>query len=197
MTPSCSVKKNRRYRYYVCINAQKRGYRECPMPSVSAEVLETFVVDQIREIGRDPDVVAATFAEVQRQAEERAESLTAEAARIEAEVAGSYRQLAKAASQPDRLATLNAEVDECQRRLAQIRLQIETTGRQNAHVGDVRRALAEFDGVWAALTRREQGELLRHVLEGVEFDGKSEEVTLAFRLGLMAAEINELVEEAA
>jgi len=51
--------------------------------------------------------------------------------------------------------------------------------------------------VWGALTRREQGELLRHVLEGVEFDGKSEEVTLAFRLGLMAAEINELVEEAA
>jgi len=196
MTPSCSVRKNRRYRYYVCVNAQKRGYLECPMPSVSAEVLETFVVDQIKEIGRDPDVVAATFAEVQRQAEERADSLTAESARIEAEVAGIYRQLAQAASQPDRLAVLNAEVDERQRRLAQVRLQIETTGRQNAHVGDVRRALAEFDGVWGALTRREQGELLRQVLEGVEFDGEAEEVSMAFRFGRTAAENDQLVEEA-
>ncbi len=197
MTPSCSVKKNRRYRYYVCVNAQKRGYRECPTPSVSAEVLESFVVEQIREIGRDPDLVAATFAEVQRQAEERLESLKNESTRLEAQIAGIYRQLAQAASQPDRLAALNAEVDERQRRLAQIRLQIETTGRQNAHVGDVRRALAEFDGVWGALTRREQGELLRHVLEAVEFDGTSEEVTLAFRFGRLAGANDQLVEEAA
>jgi site-specific DNA recombinase len=197
MTPSCSVKKNRRYRYYVCVNAQKRGYRECPAPSVSAEVLESFVVDQIREIGRDPDLVAATFAEVQRQAVERHESLKNEAGRLESQIAGIYQRLAQASSRPDELATLNAEVDERQRRLAQVRLQIETTGRQRAHVGDVRRALLEFDEVWGALTRREQGELLRHVLEGVEFDGKSEEVTLASRFGRLAGMDNQLVEEAA
>jgi hypothetical protein len=57
--------------------------------------------------------------------------------------------------------------------------------------------LAEFDGVWGALTRREQGELLRHVLEQVEFDGKSEEVTLAFRFGRAGGQANQLVEEAA
>jgi site-specific DNA recombinase len=197
MTPSCSVKKNRRYRYYVCVNAQKRGYRECPTPSVSAEVLESFVVDQIREIGRDPDLVAATFAEVLRQSEERLESLKAEAGRLEGQISGIYQRLAQAASRPDELAALNAEVDERQRRLTQVRLQIETTGRHNAHVGDVRRALADFDGVWGALTRREQGQLLRHVLEQVEFDGEAEEVTLEFRFGRAAAESNQLVEEAA
>jgi site-specific DNA recombinase len=197
MTPSCSVKKNRRYRYYVCVNAQKRGYRECPTPSVSAEVLESFVVDQIREIGRDPDLIAATFAEVQRQAVEQLESLKNETGRLESQIAGIYQRLAQAASRPDELATLNVEVDERQRRLAQIRLQIETTGRHNAHVGDVRRALAEFEGVWGALNRREQGELLRHVLEQVEFDGESEEVTLVFRFGRAADVENQLVEEAA
>jgi site-specific DNA recombinase len=164
---------------------------------VSAEVLESFVVDQIREIGRDPDLVAATFAEVQRQSEECLESLKNETSRLEAQISGIYRQLSEAASQPDRLAALNAEVDERQRRLTQVRLQTETTGRHNAHVGDVRRALEEFDGVWGALTRREQGELLRHVLEQVEFDGKSEEVTLAFRCGQSAGANNQLVEEAA
>jgi hypothetical protein len=64
-------------------------------------------------------------------------------------------------------------------------------------VADVRRALAEFDGVWGALTRREQGELLRHVLEQVEFDGKSEEVTLGFRFGRAAETNDQLVEDAA
>ncbi|OAI54116.1 hypothetical protein AYO47_03440 [Planctomyces sp. SCGC AG-212-M04] len=197
MTPSCSVKKNRRYRYYVCTNAQKRGYRECPTPSVSAEVLESFVVDQIREIGSDPDLIAATFAEVQKQAEGRLESLKSEASRIEAQISGLYHRLAQAASRPDELAALNAEVDERQRRLAQVRLGMETTGRHDAQVCDVRRSLAEFDGVWGALTRREQGELLRHVLKAVEFDGKSEEVTLAFRFGRTAGVENQLVEEAA
>ncbi|WP_197532948.1 recombinase family protein [Symmachiella macrocystis] len=61
MTPSHVVKnKTKRYRYYVCTNAQKRGYGECPPKSVPAGEIERFVVDQIRAIGRDPGLVAAT-----------------------------------------------------------------------------------------------------------------------------------------
>jgi site-specific DNA recombinase len=64
MTPSHSTKDGtKRYRYYVCTTAQKRGWHNCPSRSVPAGELEQFVVDQIRGIGRDPDVIRATVAQ--------------------------------------------------------------------------------------------------------------------------------------
>ena len=49
---------NKRYRYYVCVNAQKRGWDQCPGPSLPAAQLEQFVIDQIRVLGQDDGVIA-------------------------------------------------------------------------------------------------------------------------------------------
>ena len=51
MTASQTRKGNRRYRYYVCAAAQKRGWQSCPAPSISAGAIEQLVVDQIRQLG--------------------------------------------------------------------------------------------------------------------------------------------------
>jgi site-specific DNA recombinase len=53
MFHSFTQKGNRRYRYYVCSSAQKRGYKTCPSRSVSAAEMEKFVVERIREIGHN------------------------------------------------------------------------------------------------------------------------------------------------
>ncbi len=63
MTPSQTKRGNRRYRYYVCTNAQKRGWDQCPSKSVPAGQIEAFVVDQIRAIGCDPAFCAQVLAE--------------------------------------------------------------------------------------------------------------------------------------
>jgi len=39
-----------RYRYYVCLNAQKRGYDVCPTRSISASTIETAVIDSLRKM---------------------------------------------------------------------------------------------------------------------------------------------------
>src|SRR5260370_20720485 len=49
MTPSHSTKGTRRYRYYVCCAAQKRGWQSCPSKAVPAGGLEQWVLDHIRE----------------------------------------------------------------------------------------------------------------------------------------------------
>jgi site-specific DNA recombinase len=50
MTPATSSKKgSKRYRYYVCISAQKRGWHTCPSKSIPAAEIERFVVEQIRD----------------------------------------------------------------------------------------------------------------------------------------------------
>jgi site-specific DNA recombinase len=53
MFHSFTQKGNRRYRYYVCSSAQKKGYETCPSRSVPAAEMEKFVVERIREIGND------------------------------------------------------------------------------------------------------------------------------------------------
>ena len=51
------------YRYYVCVKAHQRGWDKCQTRSVSAQALETAVVEQIRGISRNP----AMMGEVLRQ----------------------------------------------------------------------------------------------------------------------------------
>ena len=48
-----SKKGQRKYRYYICLNAQKRGYSSCPTRSVNASVIEDAVLDNLRTIVAD------------------------------------------------------------------------------------------------------------------------------------------------
>jgi len=52
---------SKRYRYYVCQNAQSRGWHNCPSPSVPAPELERFVVEQVKAIGKDTNLLAETL----------------------------------------------------------------------------------------------------------------------------------------
>ena len=62
MTPSHSRRGSRRYRYYVCTRAQKRGWDQCASKSIPAGQIEAFVVAQIRSVGRDPALFAQAVA---------------------------------------------------------------------------------------------------------------------------------------
>jgi site-specific DNA recombinase len=56
MVYSYSGKKDRRYAYYVCLNAQRRGWAVCPAKSLPAHGIEESVLAQIRKAQREiPD----------------------------------------------------------------------------------------------------------------------------------------------
>jgi site-specific DNA recombinase len=74
MTPSHTRRGCRRYRYYVCTRAQKRGWDQCPSKSIPAGQIETFVVEQIGAIGRDP----ALFDQVATRDHEKDKGRTSE-----------------------------------------------------------------------------------------------------------------------
>ena len=60
MVHSYTLKNNKRYRYYVCLNAQQRGWASCPTKSLNADEIEAAVVDSIRGMVRDTEIKAAT-----------------------------------------------------------------------------------------------------------------------------------------
>jgi site-specific DNA recombinase len=58
MTPSYACENGiKRYRYYVCCAAQKRGWGHCPSKSVSAGAIERLVLERIRRLGEDPTLL--------------------------------------------------------------------------------------------------------------------------------------------
>jgi site-specific DNA recombinase len=88
MTPTHTTRNgNKRYRYYVCSNAQKRGWHSCPSKAVPAGEIERFVVEQIKCIGKDPTMLNATFKEARAQGVARVAELEAERRRLERELA--------------------------------------------------------------------------------------------------------------
>ena len=54
MTHSSSSNGSRRYRYYVCTQASRRGWDTCPSKSLPAGVIEQFVIDQLLAPGMAP-----------------------------------------------------------------------------------------------------------------------------------------------
>ena len=82
LTYHYTKKGDRRYAYYVCTRQQKEGAAACPGSRVAAGKLESFVVDQVRAIGRDPAVLEATLQADRIGRENRQPELVKEARRL-------------------------------------------------------------------------------------------------------------------
>jgi site-specific DNA recombinase len=180
MTHTYSQKGDRRYRYYVCAKAQKRGWDSCPSRSVPAAEIEKFVVEQIRCVGRDPGLVAETLKQARRQAEDGVRALTAERGAIERELGRDHAALASA-TDPGRLADLHERIAAGERRLGAIREEIASLRDGIVGEDEIREALAQFDDLWAAMTPREQVRVIQLLVERVEYDGPAGTVSVTFR----------------
>ena len=69
MVPTYTKKRGRLFRYYVCRRTREEGWGACPTKSVPATQIEGLVVEQIRAIGRDPEVFEATLDAARARAE--------------------------------------------------------------------------------------------------------------------------------
>jgi hypothetical protein len=60
MTPTSSRRGGKRYRYYLCCGAHRRGRQSCPSGSISARDIEETVLEQIQHQKPDLDVRGQT-----------------------------------------------------------------------------------------------------------------------------------------
>lgn len=187
MTHTFTNKGNRRYRYYVCNKAQQLGRSTCPAPSIAAKQIEQFVIDEIKAIGQDPALVAATLAESRRLADEAVQRLKRERAALErqrrADGAEQRQLLARNNRnfEPGRMAEVQERMAQTESRFAEV--EAELAGVLTMHVveADVAAAFAQFDNLWAALAPKEQARVLALLIERVDYDGQHGDVTFAFR----------------
>jgi len=149
----------------------KKGTDACPVRYAPAEPLEQFVVDHLRRLGREPELIEQTLKEAHKQVTESLTRLAGERKRLEAEsrrIQGEAKRVFSSKAKGSMAAAHIADLEERQGLIASRLAEIDAESRKQdqAHIDPekAREALALFDPVWKVLEVRERERLVRKVL---------------------------------
>ena len=184
MIHTYTAKKNRNYRYYVCVKAHQRGWAQCETRCVSAPALENAVVEQLRGLGRNPTMLREVLRQMGAHRIRESTALIREKADIERDLKSAALEIREAASIPggeSQLADLQDRTSRLSRRLMELSLQLAATEAEDVNVKDVETSLHAFDPLWEQLSTWEQERFIRTLVERVDYNGKTGTVTLGFR----------------
>jgi site-specific DNA recombinase len=192
MTPSHTTREGtKRYRYYVCSSAQKRGWHTCPSKSVPAAQIEQLVVNQIKCIGQDHALLQQVLEQARQQDSARAGELDAERAELEKDLTGWHREIRDLSGRLrpgedngaviGRLAELQERISTVEVRVRKLRDQIHAIHHQLLEEDEAVLAMSIFDPVWGSLTPHEQVRAVQLLVERVDSDGSKGKVSITFR----------------
>lgn len=190
MIHAYTSQRGKRYRYYVCSHAQKNGWDTCPVKSLPAGEIERFVIETIRNIGKDDALAAEVIRKAQDQNHQAAESLEQERRFLEKELRNldaEMRRLVKSMDQQsgarktDRLAELQDRIQETEQRATRVREELLKTESEHIDHEKMKAALSLFDPVWDALLPKERVRVMQLLIERVVYDGENGKVSVNFR----------------
>ena len=204
MVPSWTRKANRTYRYYTCGRAQKQGHAICPTRSVKADAVEAFIANEIKRIGKSPELQAEVFREAVGQLAAQRRGLKAETKRLERDLVGARGDVERLVGTLSRttgvagqavqgeLARTQERVGVLESRLVEVRAQEAAPANQHIDEADVARALEAFDPIWDVLLTPERERVLRLLIGRVTYDGASQKLEITFSpagIATLAAEV--------
>jgi len=177
MVHTYAKKGNRLYRYYACNTRMKQGRDACPTPNLPAQEIEDFVVEQIRKLAKDPELVRQVIAEASKQQRALIPKLESERKRLSKDKQAKGEEIrrlvdAMAAGKrssaiAERLTELEAVVARIEGRVREIDTQLASLADQAIDPEDVARKLAEFDGVWGVMHSAEQAQLIQSMISSI------------------------------
>ena len=185
-------KKDKLYRYYVCVKAHQRGWAQCETRSVSAPALENAVVEQLRGIASNPTMLREVLLQLGEHRRRESAAIDKEKTDIERELRSIAQKMKEAVAgaggvgcvandATSRLAELQDRVSHLTGRLTELRQQLAAIESEGVDAQDVEAALHGFDPLWEQLSTWEQERFIRTLVEQVRYDGKTGTVTLGFR----------------
>jgi site-specific DNA recombinase len=187
MSHHFATRGSKRYRYYVCIRAQKRGWSECPAPSLPAKQLEDFVLDQIKTLGRDPGVLDDALKATQAHLQQDVEELEGQRNEIDKAIKDLGRRVGEVAPRAGfdegatrQLGLLQAEIHDRQQEVADINGRIAAIRQRMLDPDEMAGAIEAFDPLWKTMPPADKAKMVHLLIEQVEYDGADETISLTF-----------------
>jgi site-specific DNA recombinase len=183
MTPTHTRKGGKQYPYYVCLGAQKRGWKTCPSKSVPAGEIERFVVDQIRCIGRDPALRKEVLQQLKAQEKTQRQELQEEKRRFTRALKRHSEALIKLVGKEGKAAKMEALLGKIrgeEASLGEVMAKLAGLRQNKVDEAKVEKVLAQFDPLWDTLTHSEKVQVLRIMIRRIDFDGDKNTVSIEF-----------------
>jgi site-specific DNA recombinase len=175
MAQTYTTRRGKRYHYYVCHAAAKKGYDTCEVRSVPGGQIEQAVFTYLRQIFADPAMVARTFRATRAQAAGQRRSLTRQKSALEkrlAELRKGIGRLVRAAGDKEdgrlaeELRKLNDEYTDVEAQMQQLEAQLDQQEEVPTE-RDVAEALRTVEPLWAELFPAEKERVVRLLVETV------------------------------
>jgi len=193
-------KGKRLYFFYVCQTAQKLGASACPGSRVSARELEQFVVERIKDIGKDPELIHGAIKAAKEQLEEERSVLATEVQRLDREkrkLEVKRKNLVDGdSSSPRRLGDVDNAMQKATEKVTAARQKLADLDADSIDDDDLMAALESFTPVWSELFPKERARIVRLLVERVTYNAEEGKVSISFRAGGVHALANETEEVA-
>jgi len=205
MTPTHTTKSGtKRYRYYVCTNAQKRGWQSCASPSIPAGEIERFVIDHLKGIVQQPELIEEVRHQMVGQTRERIRALEAEHRILSKDVSRWTREVNEMVSGPNassavamstpQLADLQDRIRVAEQRESKLQVELAELYASAQDETEFADYLPDFAVIWDSLTIAERVRVVELLVEDVEYQGRAGKVAVTFRadgLSTLATELNQ------
>ncbi|MDP3791254.1 MAG: recombinase family protein [Candidatus Omnitrophota bacterium] len=189
-----SKKKDRKYRYYVCLNAHKRGYGNCPTKSVNAQHIENAVIESLIKIAGDSELRKGALEEVNKHIREEIEAhdkktkvLIKDARNLHDKI-DNLKETLKTPTENKReleqeLKTLTAKYGEYDRLLTEARLKEMSLGQKIITDRELEQALIVNSPIWETFFPQEKHKVLKLMLKEVDYSGTDAKIGLTLNHG--------------
>ncbi len=190
MIHAYTSQRGKRYRYYVCTHAQKNGWETCPVKSLPADEIERFVINTIRNIGKDDTLSREVVRQAQAQNKQACETLQHERKFLEQELRNldsEVRRLIKSmdeqtgTAKTSRLAELQDRIRQTEQRATAVREDLLKMESECIDQDKMVSAVSLFDPVWDSLLPRERVRVIQLLVERVVYNGTNGKVSVSFR----------------
>ncbi|MFN7316859.1 MAG: recombinase zinc beta ribbon domain-containing protein [Phycisphaerae bacterium] len=179
MTMSTVTRKGKKsstvHRYLVCSNASKRGRAACPSPSLPARDLEQFVLDQLKPMLTEDATLAGVVEEARQQLADAAQRRVDELAALREQLASQAGAVGRDAAK---------ERERLKRQIKALETRIAADEAKHIDADEIAGAVESFDSLWAAMQPGEREQLMKAMVERVEYDAASQAVTVTCRAGV-------------
>lgn len=191
MTPTYTVRNNKRYTYFQCLKDSKRGESCCPLKRVPAGDVENAILRQFSALFRTPSLLAKTYASLQKAEAEEREILQKRLAELSALLKAVREKIEACVNtgNESELTDLRTEFNQFNQEMLDADAQLKRIKTAPLEETDIIDALDNINALWAELFPGEQQHLMNSLVDNIVLKKDS------MKMELKTANMTELVSE--